>query len=292
METILIGVIIGLLGIFIGIYLHQNATIGSKIESIRDMLGKIHAEPVVPSGITYLSVLAREAKFWEKLYIQRGDKIIISSTIVTKYITQNDKIVVVDSGTTVDQIPHMLCQGNIAVKVFTNNLLATLLVVPPPEGFNCTLLPGRIDPIYGATYSVPDIEAPLREIEADKIILAATAFSFEKGPMVDRHDLFNYRFKGELVIKALRDPNRTQLIIAVDWTKFSKDIDVGNDLVPVLTPSDWEILKAQKSFVLVTTKPDDSSQTPDAKKARDAIARFTENMNRGGMIIDVCCFPR
>lgn len=264
----------------------------SRIEAVQKELGILSQQQVFPSGTTFLLALATQAKFWEKLFIQRGDKVAISSTIATEYIGESDKKIIVDSGTTVDQIPHMLAQRSsqrkTKLEVFTNNILAAVSVVPPPKGFDCFLLSGRIDPIFGATYNIPDIEGPLREIEADKIVLATTSISFETGPMVAGQDLFNHRFKNELVRKALDDPQKTTLIIAVDWTKLHRLGDIKNGQVPVLDQERWQIVRAQSSFVLVTTKPEASLTSADAARAREVIDAFETNMKTNhGMTIHV-----
>lgn len=287
MEAILVGVVVGLVGIFIGIYLHQNATISSKLESIRQILERLPAQSIVPSGISYLLPLAREARFWERLYQQRADKVIISRKIATSYITRDDRTIIVDSGTTVDQIPYMLCQEERQLEVFTNNILAAVSVVPPPPGFDCRLLPGRIDPIYGATYNIGAIGEPLKQIKkADKIILACTAMSFEKGPLVTPEDNFNQEFKGQLVRKALDDPTHTQLIIATDWTKFDKDEEVVKGMIPVVQKDEWKQVKARREFVLVVTDPGEL-KTQEAKRAKREIDRFKDNSARGKMQTDV-----
>ena len=91
--------------------------------------------------------------------------------------------------------------------------------------------------------------------------------------MVDVRDRFNHEFKKELIRKALRDSSMPKLIIAVDWTKFNRGI-MGADLVPVLGQEEWDFVKADSSFVLVATKPDDSDRTPNATRSRDEIDKF------------------
>jgi len=134
-----IGIIIGLIGIFIGIFfflinnvLRSLGTIKDKMDSFGQSIEKIREGPIIFSPNLYLTALARESKFWEKLSIQRADKVLIASTIVSKYIQENDSIIV-DSGTTVDQIPHILREKHLKSKVYTNNILAAISVVPPVE---------------------------------------------------------------------------------------------------------------------------------------------------------------
>ncbi|GAF93680.1 unnamed protein product, partial [marine sediment metagenome] len=221
---------------------------------------KISADITVPGINNLLSFLGRQGHFWETLALQRSDKVAISTAIVEKHIKAGDTTIILDSGTTVEHVPFLLSQrgnveANVNVKVYTNNLLAAVSVVPPPENFNCTLLAGRIDPIYGATYNTDNIEAPYSGIQANVIILAAKAISFNKGPMVAKQDDHNREFKKGLIGKALQGAPDVRLIIAVDWTKLSMDVAKRSGLRAVLSEEAWENVKNKSSFVLVTTEP-------------------------------------
>lgn len=291
-----IGIIIGLLGIFIGIIIVLVANILTDIKYLRDdtrtikqSVEEIRGGPfVLPSPNDFLRGLAIQAiqsKFWEKLFIQRADKVRIASTIASRYIQDKDTIIV-DSGTTVDQIPAILRNQHPNVKVYTNNLLAAMSIVPPEKKFKCSILSGRIDPKYGATYNIGDIGGPLKSIEPQQIILAATAISFEKGPLVDPSDVHNREFKQNLVKKALDDPAGRRLIIAADWTKFKNDSD-KLAMIPVLDIDCWREVRGIDSFVLVTTNPPKDLRTPNAIESREVIKRFMDNMESEGLKIKV-----
>lgn len=262
-------------------------TLKDDIKLLRQNVDRICEGPILFSPNLFLTALAREAKFWGKLSIQRADKVLIASTIASEYIQEKDTIIV-DSGTTVDQIPHLLHKKHLTV--YTNNLLAAISVVPPVEGFNCFLLSGKIDPIYGATYDIDNLETSLRPIQANQIILAAAAISFEEGPMVSVLDTSNRLFKRELVRKALLDSWNPRLIIAADWTKFKEDIGVGaaKKSNAVLEIEDWRAVKATNRFVFVLTNPPDFLQTPDVIRAREEIKAFCINMEKGGMKVKIC----
>lgn len=291
-----VGIVIGLVGIFVGIVfflinnvLHSLRALNDDVKFLVQNVEKAVEGPPPFSLNLFFTALAREAKFWGKLSVQRADKVSIASTIVTKYIQENDRVIV-DSGTTIDQIPHILYERHLNIDVYTNNLLAAISVVPPSEEFKCFLLPGKVDPIYGATYNIGRIKESLKDIEATQIILAATAISFGKGPMVNVLDRSNRLFKGELVRKALEDRGNPRLIIAVDWTKFIGDSEVGADrnLDAVLEIADWRAVKATRRFVLVATSPPDSLQTPAAIRAREEIKAFCTNMEEEGMKVEIC----
>jgi len=291
-----VGIIIGLLGIFIGILLFLITKIlggldvlKEDVRALRENLERIRERPILFSPNLYLTALAREAKFWERLNIQRAEKIVIANKITTNYI-QEGEIVIVDSGTTVDQIPHILREKLIKTRVYTNNLLAAISVIPPIEGCDCYLLSGRVDPIYGATYDIEHIAEPLNPIRANKIVLACTSISFEQGPMVNVKDYSNLQFKKELVRKALEEYGSPRLIIAVDWTKFQEGVvkDGTEELNAVLDLSTWKAVKSTQRFVLVTTNPPASLETPDSVMALEEMQKFLNNMDQGGMKVEIC----
>jgi DeoR/GlpR family transcriptional regulator of sugar metabolism len=290
---ILVGVIVALLGVFVGVFLVQNERISRELNDVKSTVDSLRAEareqPIVPSAHLFLTALTREAAFWQKLSIQRTDKTLIATRIARKYIEHGDAVFI-DSGTTVDQIPHMLRQQGTKARVFTNNLLAAISVVPQAENelIQCSILPGRIDARYGATYNIEDIEGPVRSVSANKIVLAATAMSFEDGPMVDVTDHLNLRFKRALVDRALSEPTNV-LLIAVDWTKFVRGQhqpgNGGRELNPVLELQDWKTIKAMRHFILVTTNPPESLQTSEAIEARDVVETFVHNARSGMSVI-------
>jgi len=260
----------------------------AELKAVKESLENIQKKvPSVLLPSSFLPALAREAEFWQKINIHRADKILISATIASEYIGEKETIIV-DSGTTVDQIPPILKENKPFVKVYTNNLLAAISVIPPTEKFRCILLSGEIDPIYGATYNIGKIDEPLKAIEANQIILAATAISFEDGPMVQAVDRCNLQFKRAMVQKALQDPGSPRLIIAVGWNKFQKAISEDSNLNPVLDHREWNAVRKDKNFVLVAAKPPESIRTIEAERAREVIKTFIKNMEQGWMKIKIC----
>lgn len=288
----LFSIFIGLFGIFIAIILVLTSNISSKIGTImqkmdnfEDSIQRSRGESTILPTYLYLTALAREAKFWEKLSIQRADKVLIASTIASKCIQENETIIV-DSGTTIDQIPHILREKNFNIKIYTNNLLAAISVVPPVEGFQCFLLPGKLDAFYGATYDIKNLEKILKAITANEIILSTTAISFEHGPLVKVDDYENREFKRGLV-KEVLGTDKPRLIIAADWTKFI--LDLPEDLNPVLDEVDWKTVRYSSHFYLVVTEPPSSlEKTPNALIARQVIEKFIRNKKKKGMNIEIC----
>jgi DeoR/GlpR family transcriptional regulator of sugar metabolism len=287
-SSIFIPILVAIILVLVVNILNSIYKIVADIKNINEKTGKIESiineQSSNLSPYLFLTAIAREAEFWGKLAIQRADKTCICRTIVDKYIEDGD-IIVIDSGTTIDQIPSLLSGKTHDVKVYTNNLLAAISVVPAISGLECVLLPGIIDKFHGATYNVRNVIFPLNPIDANKIILAATAISFEEGPMVLATDYQNLLFKRGLVEKALLAGN-CKLIIAVDWTKFKHNEDEKYN--SVLDEEQWNAAKANTNFVLITTKIPDQNHTVEANLARNIIDQFATNMTRGGLSLDVC----
>lgn len=290
------GIIIAILGIFIGIIFFIITNFQRSLRDLKDevknfgqVIENMCEKPILFSADSFLTALSRETKFWEKLPIQRVDKFQISNKISTKYI-QNGNTIILDSGTTIYHIPLMLRDLNKEVTIYTNNLLAAISIVPPDEDFKCFLLSGKIDHIYGATYNIGKIEDPIKHINANIIILAATLISFKEGPMVHALDHSNRLFKRELVRKSLEDTSNPTLIIAVDWMKFSPEhkdesIDKFN---PVLDLAIWKTVLQKSRFALVLTEPPEGQKDSIVNKSHKEINLFKQNMKDGGMKVDVC----
>jgi hypothetical protein len=236
----------------------------------------------------YLMTLSAQFNFLEKLFVQRQDKFLICNEIVLNHLSLNDKIII-DSGTTVDQIPQLLNESymryranvgqnpNPPPEISTNNLLAAVSVIPPE--INVNLMEGIVDKKYVATYHPRNIILPIDNFDATKIVLAATTISYIDGPMVSVSDSNNKKFKAALIDKAL-GPKKCNLIIAIDWTKFNSKTPLMN---PVVTHDVWQSVLAEPRFCLVTTKPDRANHPAEADIASNIIAKFENNAKNGGM---------
>ena len=92
-----VGVIIGIIGIFLAIFTLLFTQIWRSLSTLRDevrsLAGDIQGslrEDILTSPNLFLAALAKEARFWEKLSIKRADKVLIAYTICSKYIEEND----------------------------------------------------------------------------------------------------------------------------------------------------------------------------------------------------------
>jgi hypothetical protein len=244
---------------------------------------------------SYLAILTSEWEFWEKLFKNRKDKIAISAKIVDQFIDKHDQVVI-DSGTTIDQIPRILNQKfmnrKVDLKLYTNNIIAAISVIPPK--IPVYLLNGEIDEIYGATYNKSRISQPLDKIKPTKIILAATLLTFDDGPLVSTRDNRNKDFKIALIEKALNQNHESNiiLIIAADWTKFIDSIPPNGTHQKVIDDDEkWESIKRNNNFILCLTEPPMGDNSERAKRSRAIIKKFAENRKQNtGMKVVYCGF--
>jgi DeoR/GlpR family transcriptional regulator of sugar metabolism len=279
----------------------ETTAMNVEINSIKNQLSGIQQNSLFSaySSQSFLTIMTSEWEFWEKLFRKRKDKILIATEISNEYIKEYDQVIL-DSGTTVDQIPRLLNQRflyvgeTIPLKVYTNNLIAAISVVPPQ--IRVILLNGEIDKVFGATYNKSKIAEPLDEIlNATKIILAATYITYEGGPMVSHSDSQNIEFKNALINKKSVDP--CTIIIAADWTKFI-DIpppthryvsDIPDPLTENLTSKNWDKVKNNNTHLLCITEPPVSNTSDIAKTARIVINKFRENeQTNKGIKVVVC----
>ena len=214
--------------------------------------------------------------FRDKLGAMTPDKETISRYVARELIEDGDTVLL-DSGSTVVRVPGLLISTKPGVLVYTNNLHATTTK-------RCILLGGEFDVDYGATYpaKADDTKTMLASIEADMVVLPAAGITYEAGPLVKRGDSKNWRFKAALIRKCL-DGSGGQLIIAVDWTKFTVHPE---DIIwqPIVADTEWEAVRSRGDFVLVTTFPQGSS--PKADRACEIIAQFAHNARaQGGLAV-------
>jgi len=277
--SVVVGVLLGAAGIFVAFGLHVVRDLGRLREQLRDMRGIVgsarRGHPSLDGALIGTSI-SRETKFWGKLFTRRKEKIDIAEKIALDIIEEGD-IILLDSGTTVDQIAPILRDCGKSVDIYTNNLLVAMSMLPPTKEIPCVLLGGIIDPEYGATYDLDDISKPLAGLSPSKIILAARAISVAEGPLVSVKDDGNLQFKRKLVQMALNDRmSRTRLIVAADWSKLvpQTETEDGVRLQAVLSVADWDACKATEQFTLVTTEPPENLAGPESQQARKALRKL------------------
>jgi DeoR/GlpR family transcriptional regulator of sugar metabolism len=272
-----------------------KSNIKNDIENVQSELNRIQTNTFLSavSSQSYLALLTSEWDFWEKLFKNRKDKIAISIKIVDKYIDSNDQVII-DSGTTIDQIPRLLNQNYmgqiVKLKVYTNNIIAAISVIPPQ--FKVYILNGDIDEFYGATYYGKSISQPLDHINPSKIILAATLITFDEGPLVSTRDDRNKKFKKALIDLAYSSDLECVLIIAADWTKFIATIPPNYTHQCVLDDhAEWKKVRENNKFILCITEPPRGDNSNQAKTARVEIQKFIDNeKNQTGMKVVICGF--
>jgi hypothetical protein len=227
----------------------------------------------------------------EKYYHMRTDKLTICRYIATDLI-QDKQGFILDSGTTIADIPLILSYRKRGVRMFTNNLIAVIPIVG--SGLRCTLLGGESDQEYGASYHETKGETLswLRPIQCDWTILAAVRITYSDGPLVRAGDKKNQVWKESLIHKCLAEKSN-RLVIAVDWTKFMLELTESYRQVwePVLAnKEDWQEVLGRNDFFLVTQSPNnDDPLDPRRERARAIIRKFQVN-DRQGMQV-VCLSP-
>jgi len=208
------------------------------------------AREVLVSPLALFTI--RETKFLARLLQYREDKAAIAQRI-SSYVKDND-IVIVDSGTTADQVPReLLAAGRKGVTVYTNNILAAMSIVG--GDILCHLLPGILEDQYAAILGAETCQKAAI-VPCQVAVVAATSISAANGPCAA--SAANRLFK-----LALLGRNWTaKIVFAVDWHKlrpprgeempvFSEGIASSQDY------SSWErLLEARgNDIVIVTTEP-------------------------------------
>jgi DeoR/GlpR family transcriptional regulator of sugar metabolism len=287
----LIGAIIGLVGALVFFIIRKLEGLAKEMSAIRSGLvgipfqNELGAKGRIATDLRPLpAILIRDTEFQTKYYYKRPDKTAISSFVAQE--VHDGNTIIVDSGSTIDEVPGMLRKAEKRVTTYTNSILAAVSAFPPAPESKCFLLPGWLDRRYFAVYDIKRAE----EVIADEkllvhyVLLAATAVSFQKGPMVSAGDSPNRFYKSVLVKKALLTTD-CRLIIAADWTKFTERRSVVSPMTgkpiqlnEVLTnEQDWRDVKSRNDFVIVTVPPPDSLDSPDAEMARGVLKEFMKN---------------
>jgi len=282
-----------------GVTLKQLWELRRATTQLEDRLERLPSAAMEGQSYLYLTALTRDSKFWSRMAIRRREKTQLARAVSESYIEDGMKVIL-DSGTTVDQVPSMLRQLGKRADIYTNNLLAAISAVPTEETVHCHLLPGLVDPIYGATYEKAQVSTLLKAFVPDRIVLAARALSYEFGPMVGVDDQSNCDFKEFLVRLALDSAARTSLILVVDWSKLIVEYGRHSEknVMPVLDKATWRTVRAQSHFSLLTVAPPDPESVDSehelaiARESQQAIRRFSKADRAGNeMKVDVVRCP-
>lgn len=198
-----------------------------------------------PELSTYL---AHQWEFIEKTFHNRFEKHDICRRIVEKRIESNNSILL-DSGSSVDLVTYeLLTSGLEDVHVYSNNVFAAIHLVGTKK-ITFNMFGGVFSDKFAATYS-PASNNRIRELPIKAFIIAATAFRFDSGIMVNKKDKDNADFK-KAALEAFKRSKTSRLVIAVDATKF---IEPTEDHQPVVTREEWsELISSHSSRIIIVT---------------------------------------
>ena len=155
--------------------------------------GKLES-PALLSSNFFLTALEKERKFWSKITEERDNKTLIALTIANKYIERNDTILM-DSGTTVDQIPLFPVEKGYNSTIYTNNLLAAILVIPYGEEIDCPYCD-----VYALYQYIEELEKEiehLKKFKEDVINACDNNFKDESGYIIEK--IINEYFNGKKI---------------------------------------------------------------------------------------------
>lgn len=223
--------------------------------------------------------LATQWRFIEKIFRYRYEKHSIARKIATRYVDDNRKLILLDSGSTTDLITSelLVCPIN-NVHVYSNNVFAAMHLVGTDE-VTFHLFQGRFSERFAAVYSA-EANNRIDQLGINLFILAAVALRFSTGIMVHDDDEDNYMFKQE-ALKAFMKAPESQLLIAVDTSKFFEPTDRHRGVV---SPDEWKdiISKAASRIVVVTSPPAPDFDVTQRAQVETEIASF----RRAGIKVD------
>lgn len=234
------------------------------------------AHQLRPELSTYL---AHQWKFIEKTFKNRFEKHDICRRIVANYVKENNSILL-DSGSSIDLVTYELLGSDLTnIHVYSNNVFAAIHLVGTKK-ITFHMFQGVFNDRFAATYS-GTVNAEIRELPINVFVLAATAFRFESGVMIDRDDQDNADFK-KAAIEAFERNDSTKLIIAVDAAKFVEPIERHEPVVPKDT---WlELLGRNSSRISIVTAKMPADLSP---RARAQFEQELDKFRQQGVRVDL-----
>ena len=200
-----------------------------------------------PELSTYL---AHQWKFIEKTFRDRFEKHDICRRIVAHCLNDNESILL-DSGSSVDLVTYELLSSRMKnINVWSNNVFAAIHLVGTKD-ITFHMFHGVFSDGFAATYS-QEVNGRIRELPITAFVMAATAFRFDSGIMVDRNDEDNADFK-RAAVKAFARAEMSKLIVAVDATKFVEPTERHAAIIPT---EEWlELVNSHCGRITVVTAP-------------------------------------
>lgn len=197
------------------------------------------------------------SKVAERLNENAYEKQAIARYLALEFLPEElaPKTMILDSGTTVAAVAEVLAQNRSRFRrltVFTNNLLASLLL-SPIRTWDCQVLPGKVDENFAGVFGQSAIDA-LKTVSADCTIVACTGFTAERGPYANSVE--NRQFK-----RAILDRNRNTIIVVTGDRLGKKTGD------PVLeSEAEWQRVLDENVAMVVTCPSNESEQFRSQKR--------------------------
>ena len=189
----------------------------------------------------------------------RKQRLVLCDYVVKNILEENDKVLFLDSGSTVDAIPVSLINNNKNrnVTIYSNSISAAILV-SRTNALNFHLIGGCLNGRYAATYTIENNYSVYSDKSYDAFILSTTCIRAHTGLYADRDDEQNRetkRFFLQLFTNNRKKENQhPKLIIVASPEKFIKDVDLH---CPIQEEKEWKQLCRQKGahIHLVTCLP-------------------------------------
>ena len=194
--------------------------------------------------------LTSQWRFIAKVFRYRSEKSLICKKIVRNHIS-DESSVLLDSGSTPDQVTAEILRTDKSARVVSNNVFAAVHLAGTNK-VDFDLLPGRFDERYAAVYSPQAIEQ-IRNGAFTLYILASARLRIDEGIMVLKEDFNNQQFKLEVMRKFAQE-KCTRLVIAVDASKFCRGLE---RYMPIFDDqSEWKrIVASEGKRITVVTNP-------------------------------------
>jgi hypothetical protein len=248
------GVVLALALIFIG-FTRWTMKREAKLDKIHEFLLNLdnasdrgQADTTIRPDISLF--LSTQWRFIGKIFHYRFEKSLIAKKIASNHIKEDD-IIFLDSGSTTDLITSELLLIDKGAQIISNNVFAAMHLVGTKK-LNFNLLSGKFDERFAAVYS-PEASKTVRGQIFNIYIIAAARFRRDKGIMVSIGDDNNKSLKSD-VLTEFASNDKSKLIIAIDASKFFRDID---DYMPIIdTRKEWDdLLDSSAKRITVVTNP-------------------------------------
>jgi len=220
------------------------ASIREAMQNVTPFVESLKSQSSIIENIFHLPMAKWE--FAQKIYKNRVDKALICNHIVKKCLKPNTRLLL-DSGSTVDLVLAELLNSDYdRMTVYSNNIFAAMHLVGAKK-ITFHVLGGLFNEPYAACYS-DKANNEIEILDLDVFIMAASAFSYDKGILVHAHNLSGIAFK-TAALRAFQNNSKSRLVIAFDASKLVEDLDKVKELeIPWLN-----LLSEHKERITIVT---------------------------------------